>query len=119
MSEPLLITADMYGARTEEIVLTLTLDKALVAKHADALANIPYTPVVLQDEDVLKINYTLHATYWKVFKALAAIETLLDEPGVVRTGDIKELKHGRCLFLEVARKLDRIIEHTEKQDPAP
>ena len=95
------------GERNEELHFTLRLDKALAEKYKAEVAVFTKPPAFVEDDELV-VNYTLHISYHGVLKGLAAIETLLREPGVVKFANIEEVKHGRSLAYEVFAKLDRI-----------
>ncbi len=95
--------------RSERFRIQLTLDKVRAEKHAATLARLLIVDRPLFGDDMLTLQYTLDIDYLgNVVEKLTAIESLLNDPGVVRHVETDELSLGRCLIQTILLKLNSI-----------
>lgn len=108
--------SDAAVNRVEEIKFTIHLD-AKTALENKPLVNAfmrladrgrQVDDYDLEDGDSLRLHYSFYADYvGQVAHALELVEQLADK-GIITRAKTEELNYGRCLFADVAAKLNRI-----------
>jgi hypothetical protein len=103
--------------RQELIRIRMDVDGKAYARHSQALRDIPCVkPSKVDEEDHLKIDYTLTASYiGDVTKALMAIKELCSDPAVIVTASCADLTQGRILFYEALKQLEAVIQEIENR----
>ncbi len=100
---------DARVQRTERLRIQLTLDKVRAAKHAAILDSLLIVNRPHFGDDMLTLHYTLDIDYLgNIVEKLTAIESLLNDPGVVRHVETDELLHGRSVIQTILLKLNSI-----------
>lgn len=97
--------------RTEHVKFTLTLDKEKFDKHRKEVEAACDKFFVLQECDVLSINYNLYLEYFgQCEERLKGIQRLIDD-GVVVSCESEELIHGVSILLRMLDSLKHIHTH--------
>lgn len=105
-----------FVSRQEKLQLRLTLDKSAEVKHkADVDLLVPNRATV-NEGDTLYVDYTFFVSYFDdTARKLEAVNRLVRSPGIVVSGSLEELIHGRCLIREVLSQLDRLIDREARR----
>lgn len=107
--------------RVETLRIRMEVDKERAyTRHSQAMRDIPFTNSKPfengEDDDLLKINYTLSIKYFgNVAKALTAVAELCADPEVIVSASAADLTQGRLLVYEAFKRLDAVIKEIEKR----
>lgn len=96
-----------FCTRTEKVIFKLQLDKEQADKNKDALE--VFGNYLLQDGDILKLNYVFNIDYINGIEENFDALIKLSDNGVIVSADMKELLHGRSLLLELLKKLQTLM----------
>jgi len=92
--------------------------KSAYTRHAQALRDLPFEKSLGagDDDDLLKVNYTLSIRYFgDVAKALTAVAELCADPKVIVSASAADLTQGRLLIYEAFKRLDAVIKEIENR----
>jgi hypothetical protein len=107
--------------RVEKLRIRMEIDKKRAyTRHSQAMEDIPFLNSEPykggEDDDLLKIDYTLSIRYFgNVAKALTAVAELCADPDVVVSASAADLTQGRLLVYEAFKQLDAVIKEIEKR----
>jgi len=96
--------------RVEQLKFVLTLDRQKIEANADDVRTLHGGSVpILTNSDDLTLTYTVFCEYFgDVARRLAALNRLLDVPGLPVLIDVEELNHGHSLIVGVARQIEAL-----------
>jgi hypothetical protein len=102
--------------RRETIRITLKLDRGQAHAHAQAIQTLvpeygKYRLEMLRDGDTMRVCWDFNANYYgDICRSIEAVEEILTDQGVIRSASVEELIHGRSMVMDMAAKLDRLIQ---------
>lgn len=112
MSDTIQLSPYLFSnpTRTERLRFELWLDKALADEHADDVQTIlGKDPPEINSGDTLKVAYEVLCTYWDdCERKLAAVNRLLDVPGLPRWVMLEELNYGHSIIVNVVRQIEAL-----------
>jgi hypothetical protein len=97
--------------RLEKLDFRLELDGKLASEHLDdcnivMAPNLVFTPDSFNDGDTIKLRWECFVQYFgEAAQKLAAINRLLDVPGIVANIELEELSRGQSLLVNVAQQI--------------
>ncbi len=108
-SDPIVRTLnEIFGCtRVEHLSIVLSLDKTQAdAYRTDISIVLGDSPPVCCEGDTLKLNYYFDCAYYgSIERKLAAINRLLDVPGLAVSANIEELRKGHSILVSIVQQI--------------